>query len=86
MSFYDFIFSTVVFRVYCTAYGGWNTSPGYKSVADGLVYVEAWDETAEFLISGGVKESKVEKSGIGGVKIKSSEMGSWEGERSEERE
>ena len=48
---------------------------GYKSVGDGIVYDEAWDETAELLISDEVKESEVEKSGIGGGKIKSSEVG-----------
>ena len=35
-------------------------------MADGIVYDEAWNETAELLISDEVKESAVEKSGIGG--------------------
>ena len=34
---------------------------GYKSVGDGIVYDEAWDKTAELLISDEVKESEVER-------------------------
>ena len=48
---------------------------GYKSVGDGIVYDQAWDETAELLISDEVRKSEVEQSGIGGGKIKSSEVG-----------
>ena len=39
---------------------------GYRFVGDRIVHDEAWDETAELLISDEVKESEVEKSEIGG--------------------
>ena len=61
--------------------GGLPTS--YKSVGDGIVYDEAWDETAELLISDEVRKSEVEKSGIGGAKIKSSEVGEGQVQGSE---
>ncbi len=48
---------------------------GYKSVRDRIGYDEAWDETGELLISDEVRKSKLEKSGIGVGKIKSSEVG-----------
>ena len=50
-------------------------STGYKSVRDRIGYDEAWDETGELLISDEVRKSKLEKSGIGEGKIKSSEVG-----------
>ncbi len=37
-------------------------------MGDGIVYDEEWDETAELLISDEIKESEVDKSGIGGVR------------------
>ena len=48
---------------------------GYKSVGDGIVYDEAWDKTAELLISDEVQESEVVKRGIGGGERKTSEVG-----------
>lgn len=49
---------------------------GYKSVGDGIVYDEAWDETAELLNSDeGKKESEVETSGIARGEKKHSELG-----------
>ena len=48
------------------------------SVRDGIAYDEAWDETAELLIS-----DKVKKSEIGKGKIKSSEVGGSKVESSE---
>ena len=46
-----------------------------KSVGDGIVYDEAWDRTAELLISDEIKESEVLKSGLGGGERKNSEVG-----------
>ncbi len=56
---------------------------GYKYLRDGIVYDEAWDETAELLISDEVRKSEVEKSGIGRGKIKSSEVGDGQVQGSE---
>lgn len=44
-------------------------------MGDGIVYDKAWNKTAELLITDEIKESEVEKSGIGGGKTKSSEIG-----------
>ena len=51
---------------------------GYNSEGDWIVYDEAWDETAELLISDEVKESEVEISGIGGDERKNREVGESE--------
>ena len=56
---------------------------GYKSGGDGIVYDEEWDEAAQLLIGDKVKESEVEKSGMSGGKMKSSEVGGNEAKKSE---
>ena len=48
-----------------------------------MIYDEAWDERAEFLVSVKIKESEVEKGEIREVRIKSSEMGGGKAGESE---
>ncbi len=55
----------------------------YKSVGDGIVYYQAWDETAELLISDEAWKRMVEMSGINRGKIKSREVGKGKVQRSE---
>ena len=65
---------------------GWDSGSlptDYKSIGDGIVYDEVWDETAELLISNEVNKSEEEKSGIGGRERTNSEVGESEVERSE---
>ncbi len=58
-----------------TGVDGGDLPTGHKTVGDGIVYDEAWDETAELLVSNEVNEGEVEKSGIRGVRVRSSEAG-----------
>lgn len=43
-------------------------SMGYESIEDRTIYDKAWDETAELIITDEIKDSKVEKSAIDGVR------------------
>ena len=66
-----------VVAVVCTGYStgvdGGDLPTGHKTVGDVIVYDEAWDETAELLVSNEVNEGEDEKSEIRGVRIRGSE-------------
>ena len=66
-----------------TGVDGGDLPTGHKPVGDGIVYDEAWDETAELIVSNEVKEDEVEKSEIRGVRIRSSEVGGGKAGKSE---
>lgn len=47
---------------------------GHKAFGSGIVDDEAWDETAEFIVSNGAKKGEVEESEIRGVRVRGSEV------------
>ena len=55
---------------------------GYKSIGDGIVYNEEWDETAEVKKSEG-EESEIEEGGVEEIETDMGEVDQSEGEESD---
>ncbi len=53
---------------------GGNIPTGHKAFGNGIVDDEAWDETAEFIVSNEAKKGEVEESEIRGVRVSGGEV------------